>query len=633
MNQHQVITHKLISGSPEWKAYRFKMFGASEAAAMLGLSPKTSRTELMNIKHTGNEKEFSDWVQKHILDKGHEVEALALPIVEELIGDDLYPVTLSTGRQSASCDGLTLSRELAFEHKQWNERMAEQVSNDIVPEEHMPQCQQVLKVSGAKKLIFVISNGTAEKMVSMFVYPDREWFQRLDAGWAQFEIDLAAYVPAEVVVPAIAAPQLSLPAVSIQVNGSIALVDNLPDFGVALTAYIARINKKPETDQDFADLELTVKRLQAAEVALDAAENGALAQTESIDSMRRTVALYREMARTNRILVEKLVKAEKENRRTKIISDAVAELHAHMNGLNARLGKPYMPALASDFQGVVKGLKSIDSMKDKVATELARCKIEANSAADRIQANLTTLRELAKDHVFLFADTAQIVMKANDDLTALVTLRISEHQAAEDKKAEQLRESIRKEEAERLEHEQRERRADITAIRGWYDNYCATLDTVESGLKKVAAWIASPIVWGEMIDEAKAAVEEQRVGLEKRREFLLNQQPTEPEPAPVAQPSPAAPAITHEVVTKIMMPPAVRQAMVPKADTPPTLALGEISTRLRFNCTSAFLATLGFEATTVKAAKLFHEADFTAICQALITHISEVQDQFEPATA
>ena len=54
------------------------------------------------------------------------------------------------------------------------------------------------------------------------------------------------------------------------------------------------------------------------------------------------------------------------------------------------------------------------------------------------------------------------------------------------------------------------------------------------------------------------------------------------------------------------------------------MTLGTISERLGFNVTSAFLATLGFEATTVKAAKLFHEEDFPAICRALIEHIESI---------
>ena len=68
-----------------------------------------------------------------------------------------------------------------------------------------------------------------------------------------------------------------------------------------------------------------------------------------------------------------------------------------------------------------------------------------------------------------------------------------------------------------------------------------------------------------------------------------------------------------------------------KTGTPPTMTLGEISTRLSFNVTSAFLATLGFEATTVRAAKMYQADDFQPICLALIKHINEVA--YEVATA
>ena len=101
-----------------------------------------------------------------------------------------------------------------------------------------------------------------------------------------------------------------------------------------------------------------------------------------------------------------------------------------------------------------------------------------------------------------------------------------------------------------------------------------------------------------------------------------------PEPAPTAPvPRPqSGPAIVLNIMP-------ASQAAKPAPDTPPTLTLGEISSRLGFQVTSAFLASLGFEATTVKAAELFHESDFGPICQALVTHISEVSDQFAAVAA
>jgi predicted phage-related endonuclease len=104
------MQHDLIQGSPEWAEFRKSKFGASEAAAMLGLSKKTKRSELLHMKATGSAKEFSEWVQKNILDHGHHVEALARPHFENILDADLYPVTMSQDRLSASCDGRSVSR-------------------------------------------------------------------------------------------------------------------------------------------------------------------------------------------------------------------------------------------------------------------------------------------------------------------------------------------------------------------------------------------------------------------------------------------------------------------------------------------------------------------------------------------
>lgn len=56
-----------------------------------------------------------------------------------------------------------------------------------------------------------------------------------------------------------------------------------------------------------------------------------------------------------------------------------------------------------------------------------------------------------------------------------------------------------------------------------------------------------------------------------------------------------------------------------------TIKLGDISSRLGFSITADFLAGLGFQpVSTERAAKLYHEADFVAICEALINHIKAV---------
>lgn len=455
--QRQV--HNLVQGSPEWHKFRLDHDGASEAAPMLGVSKNVTRTELLAAKATGIAKEFSDFIQKRVLDKGHEVEALARPIAEELIGEELFPTTMSLGPLSASCDGLTMSGAIAFEHKQWEGELAAHVAaHGCPPEEHFPQCQQVLMVTGAEKLLFMVSNGTPEKCVHCWVLPHPSAWEDINAGWAQFDKDVAEFKHVEVLPPPVADVKLGLPALSIQVNGQISLIDNLAVFGAKLTEFIDAVDRNPSTDQAFADTEAAIKTLEKAQAALEAAEAGALAQTASIDEMRRTVEQYVTMARTTRLALEKIVKARKDTIRIEIVQKGKADFVAHIASLNQQIGRPYMPEVPTDFAGVIKNKRTITSLHDAVDSELARAKIIANEIAGRIQINMATLRELAADYIFLFNDTSTIVLKANDDLTTLVKLRISEHKQAEQKKADDLREKIRQEEAAKLQREADEKR-------------------------------------------------------------------------------------------------------------------------------------------------------------------------------
>jgi putative phage-type endonuclease len=542
--------HQLTQGSPEWLAYRASHFNASDAPAMMGCSAYKTRSQLLHELATGQAPDVDPATQRRF-DDGHRFEALARPLAEKIIGEDLYPVTGSEGKLSASFDGLTMAEDTAFEHKTLNDSLRytpwDEGNGDHLPPQYKVQMEQQLLVSGAERVLFMASKWKGDELVEerhCWYASDPAIRAQIVSGWEQFAKDLAAYVPPEVIVPAKATPQMGLPAVAIKVTGSIALIDNLDVVGAALTAYIERINKRPETDQDFADLEATVKTLKATEEALDAAEAGALAQTDSIDAMRKTVALYRETARSNRLLVEKLVKAEKENRRNKLLTEASQTLSDHIKGLNEQIGKPYMPEIQADFQGVIKGLKSLDSMKDKLDTEVASAKIAANEAAQRIGANLVHLAGFA-DYAASFPDVATLVQKSFDDFTAVVAVRVA----------------AAKEEAAKRE-------------------------------------------------AAQAAKVEPLV-------------------------APAVPNVTHEAVVNLM-PATVRKAIAapaPAATSEPTLKLGEIGERLGFTLTADFLKVLGYEATTVKAAKLFHEEDFPAICQALINHISEVADQFDPVFA
>lgn len=443
-------THDLVQGSPEWDEFRLNHFGASEAAAMLGLSPKVKRSELLHMKWTGNAKEFSKFVQERILDKGHEVEAAARPHIESLLGEDLFPVTCSEGILSASCDGLTMGEDIAFEHKLWNEELADSVTRGIVPDEYMPQCQQIMMVTGCKKVFFVVSDGTPDKSTLTAVEPSPDWFERIRAGWEQFGKDLETYTPPDVKAESVGRTPESLPSLRIEVTGMVT-ASNLAQFKEHALEVFAGINRDLKTDQDFADAEKTVKWCGDVEDRLKAAKAHALSQTESIDVLFKAIDDITAEARFTRLELDKLVKARKEQVRTDIYNEGVNALRDHIAHLNDRLGKPYMPSFHADFAGAMRGKKTVASLRDAVSTTLAAAKIETNSIADKIEINLKALREQAKDYAFLFADTAQLVQKAADDCQAVITARISEHKQAEEKRLAAERERIAEEERVKAE--------------------------------------------------------------------------------------------------------------------------------------------------------------------------------------
>lgn len=502
--------HNLIQGSVEWLSHRANYDGASDAPAMLGISAYKTRTELIKERALGTTKDIDDITQR-LFDSGHEAEALARPLAEEIIGEDLYPVTMSLEinglKLSASMDGLTMDESICWEHKRLNKDLDREL--DSIPEQYRAQMEQQLLISGAEKCLFMASNGTKESMRFQWYHSDPSMRQRILSGWVQLHEDVKNYQHVEEKPVAVAAPIEALPVVSVQVNGQIAIISNLDKFGSKLMAFIQDINKKPETDEDFANADAAVKTLEKAELALKQAEEQALSQTASVDELRKTVAMYGKQARDTRLMLEKLVKSRKETIRMEIMQEGLTKLSEHAGLLNKRLGAHYITAVA-DFNGVIKGKKTVSSLRDAVDTELARAKIAANELADKIEINLNTLRDMAGEHSVLFADKAQIVLKANDDLVMLIKSRIADHLAAEEKKVAQIRaeeeaKALAKVKAEqdaierqRIEDERKAAQQACIAnevsslMRGTGENKTATGEMLKLDGKKIAITTALP---------------------------------------------------------------------------------------------------------------------------------------------
>lgn len=574
------VTHNLVQGSPEWEAFRLQHRGASEAAAMLGLSKKIKRSELLHMKHTGLAREFSDWLQKNVLDKGHEVEALARPIIEQIIGDDLYPVTCSRGTLSASCDGLTMDDRIAFEHKQWNDELAAAVRAGELPDEHWPQCQQVLLVTGAEVLIFTVSDGTPERMVRLEVRPDREQWVRLVAGWLQFDADLAAYVPTEIKERPAAEVTLALPALVIHAKGEIT-TSNMKEYGEALAKRLAEVRAiQLITDQDFSNAKESAKLLRENIQQAKHAKEAMLAQTVTVGEAARMIDTWCEDMRVTALKLEQDVEREDKAKKAAMIAKAKADYEAHIEALKADTGGPWILLTPPNWPEAIKSKRNFASMQDALDTMLANAKIAADESARKIRAALACMAEEGNGYEFLLADRLSHIGKPVEDVRTLVRARITEHKAAEERRAAELAERERA----RIRAEEEARAA------------AKVRQEQEEAARAERQRQEQEALEARQREEVVAVAEQER----RSEEALSKALPAaNVVPMPTKAPAPAA------------------------TSGPPTLRLGEIQKRLApLSIDAAGLAVLGFPVVkTEGAAKLWHEHQFGEICIAILERV------------
>lgn len=570
-----MIVHDVQQGTHQWHSLRAEHFTASEAPAMMGVSPYLSRDELLKQKALRLVDAEADSHKAALFQAGHAAEAGYRPIAEAQIDDDLYNVTCTRDVDGlpllASFDGLTMARTIGFEHKLWSGKVAAQLADTGEPApHHYWQLEQQLLVSGAQRIMFATSDGTAERSAWVWYKSKPERRAQLIAGWKQFAADLAAYVPPESApAPVVGKTPDNLPALLIQVTGAVT-ASNLPEFKANALEVFKGINRTLTTDQDFATAESTVKWCADVESRLAAAKEHALSQTATIDELFRTIDDISAEARRTRLELDKLVKARKEEIRGEIVAGGIAALRKHIDELNAAMPADYMPQVPADFAGAIKGKRTVESLRSAVNDELARAKIEASNIATRIHANVKTLKASG----LVVPDAATLVLKAPDDLAAIIATR----KAAEQQRLEAERERIRQEEAARADREAR----------------------------------------------AKLAAEQQAVLIVEPKSTMAE------ECARPAENAANVPLIRGEVGVVDAGLRIVSTPAPPARTSVPTLRIGTIKERLQhMSVTAEDLRALGFEpAGRERAAPLYHEEDFPAICEAIAAQALEAKAQF-----
>lgn len=459
---------RLAQGSPEWLAHRKTTRNASDAPAVLSCSPYKTRAALVRELATGIGQEFSP-EQQAILNSGHIFEGLARPLADDIVGEELYPVVgvHDDGVYGASFDGLTMLEEAGFEHKRLNaalrEAMVPGCTGEDLPLCYQVQCEhQAMVCPTIERILFMASdwrlNGETgewelvEERHCWYV-PNPQLRAKIVAGWELLEQDVAAYVPpkAEPLADKIHA---ALPVLRIEATGTITN-STLDEFQAVVLDRINSVNMDLVTDQDFADGDADARWLRDVSVKMKEAVQRVRGGMQSVDDALRVLEQLDGIATKKALAIEKKVKSEKDVRKEQIVMKAEQQLVNHINGLNEQLGASYIAQARGVFAPVIKNLKSLASMEDKLKAALAGATSEADATAVRLAANRAHLKQEDQDWITLFPDFAIAGAKAIEDFQALAALRIGNHKQAE---ADRLQ-RIRDEEAAKLEKQQAEEHA------------------------------------------------------------------------------------------------------------------------------------------------------------------------------
>lgn len=613
-------TLNLIQGDANWHAHRAASKNASDAPAMLGCSEYKTRSELLHEAFTGIRPEVTPDMQRRF-DDGHAIEAAQMPGAQEVIGDELYPVVgcerFGDIELSASFDGLTLLEDTAYECKTLNDKLRAALPNAgpddndaaALPKMYRVQMEQQLMVCGGDRVLFTAATKDGSDVRRCWYTSDAALRAEILAGWKQFDADLKTYVPT--IAKEMPAPEVSvdLPALFIHAKGEIT-TSNMKEYGEALTARLAQIRAiKLVTDQDFSNAKESAKMLRENREKALLAKDAMLAQTVTVGEAANMIDAWCEDMRLTALQLEKDVEREDKAKKAAMIDTARRAYDAHIEAAKADTGGPWIVLQAPDWAGAIKGKRNFASMQDALDTALAQGKMAADTSARTIRAALAALDETSKGYEHLFADRLSFISKSPEDVRMLARARVTEHEAAEKRRAEAAaelaREAIRKEEQAKAEKEAREKLAaeqaeakrlvDEQAER---DEKSRTEITPERGLQQVLkAEAATP----DATDRSTPAIASPSVGS-----------------MGAGQPADAGPAGNVVPLTRPAAPPA---------DTGARINLSDIKDRLHpIQITAEGLASLGFpHVATEKASKLYRANDFGLICAAMVAHIEAVQ--------
>jgi len=427
-------------GSAAWLELRsLGTWNASEAPIIMGDHPKMSREELMHAQVTMTPKDFDDYVLNVVFEEGHATEDKARKIVGKRIGEELYRVTVTNEQDGyvllSSLDGATEELNIGFEHKQWAMPLVAYIeeNNEPPPFIYWQLEHQLATVPQMEKILLVVSDGTEANMVVVEYRRVPGRWDRLLAGWKQYQADKKAYVPKFKEAKLVGIRPASLPVPTVEVFGELTTKGNLKEFDEKFRAMVASFNTDLKTDQDFAQANADVKYMEDLRKRLEQSKKSALDKAVPLSEAFALIDQLDELARVTALNLEKQIKTRKDNRKTEIanaalsrVTDAVKAAQDEFRPAGVDFGKLYTGRY--DPYLTMKGLKSFDSMASKVDSDVTKALLDIGQLRDKVRDNIAHIQASNKGIEFLFRDMNELVVLENNILQMMVIQRIRDHQ-------------------------------------------------------------------------------------------------------------------------------------------------------------------------------------------------------------
>lgn len=180
--------------TPEWLEARKSKIGASDAPAIMHVSPYLSAYQLWEQKLGLCDSPS----QSYAMQRGHELEVPARLELEKMTGLFFLPVVMdhaSIPYLMASLDGIDIEGKNIAEIKYNNKESHAMALSGQVPEKHIPQLQHQLEVCQLDMVHYFSFNGTTGALVKF--YRDDKYIKKMLKEEEKFWECMQSWIPPE----------------------------------------------------------------------------------------------------------------------------------------------------------------------------------------------------------------------------------------------------------------------------------------------------------------------------------------------------------------------------------------------------------------------------------------------------